>query len=1290
MGGVYRAFDLSGNRDVALKILSQEQRTTIDGALRFRREFHTLSQLHHPRVVDVFEFGVDNKNLYYTMELLDGRDLRDLGRVPAQQACRVVRDLASALAFLHSRRLVHRDISLRNIRCTSDGRAKLIDFGLLAVAGTTVPPSGTAPFMSPETLRGQPVDHRSDLFAIGAVLYWLLTGKLAFPAKTFDALPSLWGTPLALPSSLAPGIPPALDELVIALLSTNPLARPAAAEVIDRLCAIGHLDPAPELAAARGYLASTVLVGREKEMHSARRWFDRAASGSGRSVVVRGPTGIGKTRVLKELHLEAQMRGALVANVNGETDRGAYGALREAMKSLIACAPDLMPKMSDLPELIGGKRASKGRTDPNEDRLRVQSRLTEWLTQLAEQRLVVLLFDDIQRCDEASAAVLASLAREARHQRLMLVCALRTDEPARAASPIAALGDTSFVLELQGLTVDDLEHLVATSFGAAPYVRRLAAWIHRVSAGTPLYATELLRELVERGVIAYLDGTWVIADAFEKVTVPVAFADAIELRLTTLSDGARALGEALGLHGREIGLDECVRLAGDSADSVFAALDELVHNGLLLGTEDRYRFSHDGVREAFLRQLPDDRRRALHLKLGSFLVENGVDDTLAIGWHLVRGGDPLRGADYLERGGRALFDAQSMIDSITPLEAVVQVLEAHGGSRTRCAEIRVLLLTAGTSGNHEVVERQAKHLIDELRVSTGLDTARRLGRILGPRVALVCGVATACARWLFTSPSQRGANPIRGMQWLFIAAASLAVRYGEAFDVRSFDELLELIRPASVFRTRIPHAVFLMIEAMRDFIRAKHAPIMKNIERAIWLIQHDRLAPISDMERKSAETAARMLPVFIAVSRQDPGYEQLLAKAEQYDLRFYTMQGCQARVAYYRSRGEEHDALEWESRAETLALQLGSLRYVRAWMNIVSAMAYALTRDVMGLKRSIHGLAASTADGFGYEAPLELARGEYYRERGELELSRKSLERCLETVPAEISLIIQPALAALAETYLALGELEQARDTALRAIARSSARDTAMIANEVRSQRVMALVEAACGQPELATARLDDIIARTAALASPSLCGMLHDARARIAFTMGDVDNFTSHTDRAAQLFLSSRNPVLIARGERLAQGIIGPHERAEPHEVLEDAVTISEVPAHITCTTVLERCRGPSERAARALEVLVQSTSAESGYLFIQREARLIVVAPSTGETPSAEIREAAADSARGEVRLLGVGSAHPLRVNAATSDVVGSAVLIAGAVELRDPDPLLLQVIAQALVDPGANAEN
>jgi serine/threonine protein kinase len=150
MARVYRVLDERSGQRLALKQLVAEGDQSAALRSMFEHEYHTLVQLAHPCIVRVFDYGLNALSPYYTMELLEGADAREANRSQAlsvRQICVVLRDAASALALIHSRRMVHRDVSPRNLWCTPDGRAKLIDFGTLVAMGLQTQIVGTPPFV---------------------------------------------------------------------------------------------------------------------------------------------------------------------------------------------------------------------------------------------------------------------------------------------------------------------------------------------------------------------------------------------------------------------------------------------------------------------------------------------------------------------------------------------------------------------------------------------------------------------------------------------------------------------------------------------------------------------------------------------------------------------------------------------------------------------------------------------------------------------------------------------------------------------------------------------------------------------------------------------------------------------------------------------------------------------------------------------------------------------------------------------------------------------------------------
>jgi len=203
MGEVYRAQDERLDRGVAIKVLHQDVAQDVDRLARFEREAKAVARLAHPNILEIWDFGTDEGVTYAVTELLEGKNLRQsipTSGMPWQKVVEIGAAIADGLAAAHGKGIVHRDLKPENIFITSDGRVKILDFGLAQVKEpveeeaetATLTPAGTLPgsilgtmgYMSPEQLRGEPADARSDIFALGCVLYEMLSGKAPFLRKS--------------------------------------------------------------------------------------------------------------------------------------------------------------------------------------------------------------------------------------------------------------------------------------------------------------------------------------------------------------------------------------------------------------------------------------------------------------------------------------------------------------------------------------------------------------------------------------------------------------------------------------------------------------------------------------------------------------------------------------------------------------------------------------------------------------------------------------------------------------------------------------------------------------------------------------------------------------------------------------------------------------------------------------------------------------------------------------------------------------------------------------------------
>ena len=274
MADVFLARDQLLDRPVAVKVLFPEFATDPNFVERFRREAQSAANLNHPNIVSVYDWGQEQGTYFIVMEYVDGRSLADIlrteGPLHPQRAAEVASDIAAALGFAHRNGVVHRDVKPGNVLISPQGQVKVADFGIaralgadpesnLTQAGSVM---GTATYFAPEQAQGLPLDPRSDLYSLGVVLYEMVTGRPPFSGESPVAIAykHVQEQPPP-PRHVNTNVPPAMEAIILKLLSKNPAARyPSAEDLRADLRRFEEGQPVLAAAGAAGATAATAAV----------------------------------------------------------------------------------------------------------------------------------------------------------------------------------------------------------------------------------------------------------------------------------------------------------------------------------------------------------------------------------------------------------------------------------------------------------------------------------------------------------------------------------------------------------------------------------------------------------------------------------------------------------------------------------------------------------------------------------------------------------------------------------------------------------------------------------------------------------------------------------------------------------------------------------------------------------------------------------------------------------------------------------------------------------------------
>ena len=654
MGVVYRVYDSELGIDVAAKTI--EGRSP-DNLYHLKREFRGLADLKHPNLVDLYELFGTPAGTFFTMEIVPGetivaafrRDEPDYGRLRETAF-----QLALGISALHGAGKLHRDVKPSNVLLTPTGRVVVLDFGLV----TALDPrridesqeqgfAGTVLYMAPEQALGRSLTPAADWYAVGATLYEALAGVAPieapphqlFLAKQRGAFNTLDRLPKEAPRELV--------ALILELLSPDPDRRPSGSDVLDRLA--GRSSRAlPSF--GQSSQQSPPFTNRVGELRVLESGLTSADSGTPRVVLVRGPSGIGKTELVRHFLGGARASDDITVLCGRCHPRetvafNAFDSLvddlsrvleRPAARAALPLEAGALRRVFPVLGRVEGLRELSDEPDLNAANVRRRAieALRMLLSTLSLSRPVILWFDDVQWADVDSAILLRDVLRPPRAPRALVILGYRSDTAPGDFLPILEAPETGLPsawierLDVAPLGLADSLELARALVGSRSSVSVVEQLV-RDAQGMPLFLCEL----------AGSESGDYVAD---RDAARTSLADLLRRRALSLAPEERRLAEIAAVAGGPLLSEVLVRAAelDDHARVFLARLESarIVRTGLSAGARHTEVF-HDRVRVELLSMMSDDERRARHRSVAAALVEHGADDLSRVVEHYDAAGD---------------------------------------------------------------------------------------------------------------------------------------------------------------------------------------------------------------------------------------------------------------------------------------------------------------------------------------------------------------------------------------------------------------------------------------------------------------------------------------------------------------------------------------------------------------------------------------------------------------------------------------------------------------------------
>jgi phosphoribosyl 1,2-cyclic phosphodiesterase/tetratricopeptide (TPR) repeat protein/anti-anti-sigma regulatory factor len=703
LGTVINALDLQTNQPVALKLLSP---SFTQGAVdRLLQQARRLTVLTHPNIVGILAWEADGAHVFQVMELMSAPTLQSLlsaappepahsGDLSFEEIVNIVMGIVWALEYAHSHGIVHGNLKPGNVFIDVGG-ARVCDFGLGRLTeGHNLLEAPMrfqdVAYLAPEQILGQPFDARSDLYALGVILYRLLTGRLPFEGHEQAVMQAQLTEPPRPPGELNPHISASFDHLILKLLAKNPNDRYANAQQVRRILS-SLINQAEDGLQAR----QPVVVGRQQPLAELLACWQQAQAGQGQLVFLTGEQGIGKTTLAQQAAFKSGAPVLLFGRCHYTEGALAYDLFSQVMRSYMATVPPeilddqarqslacLEPLVPDIRQMLPDL-PDPPPLDPDQDRLRVMMQLVEFVRRATRQRPWFVILDDLQRADPNSLELLIYLGRHLPTMPILLVGTYRDLDIDRQHPLSKALQDLSryptyrhFPLERLGQAgVKQLLEVLWQQAIPEPVVER----IYQHTEGNPFYVEEIAKCLADEGLVYFQDGQWRFAN-LEQVRLPATVHEVVWRRIGHLRQETQMLLSQAAVLGASFLYIDLLAISGMPEWQVLEHLDFALERQLVqeIPGEAALRFRHAEIQRVLYEDLGPIRRRILHRQAAEALERRSPAGAEQLAYHFYLAGEHEKIIVYGLQAGLLAQEAYANDVAILWFQRVLETLERFG------------------------------------------------------------------------------------------------------------------------------------------------------------------------------------------------------------------------------------------------------------------------------------------------------------------------------------------------------------------------------------------------------------------------------------------------------------------------------------------------------------------------------------------------------------------------------------------------------------------------------------